>query len=224
MGSSPLTRGKHPPGNQRVREPGLIPAHAGKTAGRRGRRSRRRAHPRSRGENLSCAPSSDGTAGSSPLTRGKPSRRDRAEYVLRLIPAHAGKTSLRRGAQYGRAAHPRSRGENATRFMGGPFGGGSSPLTRGKPEVVAALISVIGLIPAHAGKTATCLVSRLTIRAHPRSRGENGSLPDDGLELEGSSPLTRGKPWSPPSRRAGRGLIPAHAGKTRLGRLVYFLA
>ena len=30
----------------------------------------------------------------------------------------------------------------------------------------------------------------------------------------GSSPLTRGKPWSPKSRRAGRGIIPAHAGKT----------
>ena len=29
--------------------------------------------------------------------------------------------------------------------------------------------------------------------AHPRSRGENGSLPADGMELDGSSPLTRGK-------------------------------
>ena len=51
--------------------------------------------------------------------------------------------------------------------------------------------------------------------AHPRSRGENEPLtsaPDSSL---GSSPLTRGKPAGRPRPRMARGLIPAHAGKTR---------
>ena len=70
-GSSPLTRGKlivrrWPPGLW-----GLIPAHAGKTAGIVFAWDFAAAHPRSRGENQ---PDDNGAAtpiGSSPLTRGK---------------------------------------------------------------------------------------------------------------------------------------------------------
>ena len=50
-GSSPLTRGK-PSGVAHLQDDnGLIPAHAGKTPGRRRHYHVRRAHPRSRGEN-----------------------------------------------------------------------------------------------------------------------------------------------------------------------------
>ena len=50
--------------------------------------------------------------------------------------------------------------------------------------------------------------------AHPRSRGENLGLRHARVEMEGSSPLTRGK--HPDARVAwtSDGLIPAHAGKT----------
>ena len=50
--------------------------------------------------------------------------------------------------------------------------------------------------------------------AHPRSRGENGVCHGGVLSSRGSSPLTRGKPHSPPRRRRSARLIPAHAGKT----------
>ena len=52
-------------------------------------------------------------------------------------------------------------------------------------------------------------------RAHPRSRGEN-LLIELVMEFQvGSSPLTRGKQAHDCEDRGERGLIPAHAGKTR---------
>ena len=54
-GSSPLTRGKRTQATHGRARPGLIPAHAGKTPRRAGRPSQARAHPRSRGENVTHA-------------------------------------------------------------------------------------------------------------------------------------------------------------------------
>ena len=91
-GSSPLTRGKHDARLAGEILEGLIPAHAGKTARMGTTRVRRRAHPRSRGENRSVTSRSPSTRGSSPLTRGKPLRVRQAREREGLIPAHAGKT------------------------------------------------------------------------------------------------------------------------------------
>ena len=52
-------------------------------------------------------------------------------------------------------------------------------------------------------------------RAHPRSRGENGSDGFDSGGHGGSSPLTRGKHLVEDGENFVSGLIPAHAGKTR---------
>ena len=156
-------------------------------------------------------------AGSSPLTRGK--RVVVHGQVARegLIPAHAGKTELRSALACASAAHPRSRGENE-RYLRREFRRrGSSPLTRGKHGGELGVGRGRGLIPAHAGKTYARSASRASVRAHPRSRGEN--LGDDALSATptGSSPLTRGKPDRLQRREQGPGLIPAHAGKTRAG-------
>ena len=70
----------------------LIPAHAGKTESRFGRRRRLAAHPRSRGENVVADTKKFSRAGSSPLTRGKLNERLEDATEGRLIPAHAGKT------------------------------------------------------------------------------------------------------------------------------------
>ena len=70
-GSSPLTRGKLGSGRQGRQNRGLIPAHAGKTSQRPSPRALGRAHPRSRGENVTEALDLTGERGSSPLTRGK---------------------------------------------------------------------------------------------------------------------------------------------------------
>ena len=93
QGSSPLTRGKRM-GAQRTYIPsGLIPAHAGKTARRRRTLRSRRAHPRSRRENTSWRVPAMPLKGPSPLTRGKLVEQPSLLSVLRLIPAHAGKTA-----------------------------------------------------------------------------------------------------------------------------------
>ena len=156
----------------------------------------RGAHPRSRGENslkLECdAPLS----GSSPLTRGKHRR------------------SL--GRSRTPVAHPRSRGENGRPVHEAHGRPGSSPLTRGKRFRVHGRRRGHRLIPAHAGKTLSRANSSSSLRAHPRSRGEN-MVSDGKVSLEdGSSPLTRGKrPRKRPGKRPS-GLIPAHAGKTAI--------
>ena len=215
VGSSPLTRGKRPQRDQKLRRWRLIPAHAGKTRSRCIRGGLRAAHPRSRGENLSRPRGWGKSPGSSPLTRGK-----RHPVVLlaehcRLIPAHAGKTPGLPSATDPTEAHPRSRGENAAHFSSGRDESGSSPLTRGKPCSLPMPRANTRLIPAHAGKTLPRPARPPTAWAHPRSRGENGA--NDFLRsiVQGSSPLTRGKPLHGDVSSHRKGLIPAHAGKTR---------
>ena len=111
-GSSPLTRGKRRGNGAHPLRVGLIPTHAGKTWPVDRGDPDRRAHPHSRGENLKVSALPPATAGSSPLTRGKPGGPLGGAGGRRLIPTHAGKTTVGRGAQLGAEAHPHSRGEN----------------------------------------------------------------------------------------------------------------
>ena len=131
-----------------------------------------------------------------------------------LIPAHAGKTSVGCSESRRTWAHPRSRGENASRGDRPRARCGSSPLTRGKQVRASRCLARLGLIPAHAGKTMRRARIRSSMRAHPRSRGENSPLHLTPSEVQGSSPLTRGKPISCGVVGASHRLIPAHAGKT----------
>ena len=213
-GSSPLTRGKRPRRAAVSETARLIPAHAGKTSKAGQRRSWMWAHPRSRGENRPCPRLRDARRGSSPLTRGKPRRFALPLLLLRLIPAHAGKTCAGEMRICGRRAHPRSRGENEIARRARKRVNGSSPLTRGKLELLARMTARGGLIPAHAGKTFTWKRADAPVPAHPRSRGENSWPAESAGDLLGSSPLTRGKRGDARGLRVGSGLIPAHAGKT----------
>ena len=111
-GSSPLTRGKPDPYSYAAVKRGLIPAHAGKTVLVHAPASYGAAHPRSRGENFAGLKDKLSSAGSSPLTRGKPVLTPPLIALVRLIPAHAGKTSSPQPRSSKRRAHPRSRGEN----------------------------------------------------------------------------------------------------------------
>ena len=156
--------------------------------------------------------------GSSPLTRGKRFAAWGQGARPGLIPAHAGKTSLGCGATRRRRAHPRSHRENTTIKSGSGCITGSSPLTRGKHRRVETARAPRGLIPAHAGKTLRPKASPHRTRAHPRSRGENGSRQASPWTSSGSSPLTRGKQRRRPRRPQRAGLIPAHAGKTPRGQ------
>ena len=133
----------------------------------------------------------------------------------RLIPAHAGKTSRGRSTARARTAHPRSRGENMQLSSAFSPVSGSSPLTRGKLPTRRISSTETGLIPAHAGKTCRPWTRRSALGAHPRSRGENLVMSVVGPAITGSSPLTRGKRAGRATGSAARGLIPAHAGKTK---------
>ena len=161
------------------------------------------------------------TRGSSPLTRGKRAPGRGCRHRRGLIPAHAGKTSGQGRARSRRRAHPRSRGENVVCFCAPSAVQGSSPLTRGKPDLRVGGLCRLRLIPAHAGKTRSPGTPIIVPGAHPRSRGENIIPGSYLMRPPGSSPLTRGKraDHTMPTRLAG--LIPAHAGKTVLCRLVW---
>ena len=155
-GSSPLTRGKRLRLRRLCGLGRLIPAHAGKTGALWPVIVAYAAHPRSRGENLSTYQACVGRAGSSPLTRGKLPSRLAPPYLVRLIPAHAGKTATASAAQSTRKAHPRSRGENLHAQIPADYQAGSSPLTRGKRRQHEGSQRPDRLIPAHAGKTSRC--------------------------------------------------------------------
>ena len=213
-GSSPLTRGKRFGHLVEVLDAGLIPAHAGKTPKASERPGTHRAHPRSRGENSFTPPMIVACKGSSPLTRGKLACFGRADPIPGLIPAHAGKTLVSGSKLSARAAHPRSRGENAETVNSTVSKSGSSPLTRGKHLSPETSDKDVGLIPAHAGKTSRRACRSRRTWAHPRSRGENPGQSRSSQRLAGSSPLTRGKPWKTVTGTMSLGLIPAHAGKT----------
>ena len=193
-GSSPLTREKRRAGCIDGLVQRLIPAHAGKTDAARPERERAGAHPRSRGENTSRSrgsvfsvmahPRSRGEnrtstvkprpdPGSSPLTRGKRSYSCEGLLAPGLIPAHAGKTQSWWGRRGPPRAHPRSRGENRASRPALTLIAGSSPLTRGKRDALHMRLDALRLIPAHAGKTASCTAHCRRCKAHPRSRGEN---------------------------------------------------
>ena len=213
-GSSPLTRGKPIGQLMPILTTGLIPAHAGKTWTAYCPIRYRQAHPRSRGENLINAHVRRGDHGSSPLTRGKLELGHPLCGSERLIPAHAGKTSVRPACRVPGAAHPRSRGENVRMVSPPQALMGSSPLTRGKHGVRLFRHCLFRLIPAHAGKTVVRVVIRILRWAHPRSRGENAQAQKRVIIKHGSSPLTRGKRAPHWIAALCTGLIPAHAGKT----------
>ena len=215
-GSSPLTRGKRLVEADGHRLRGLIPAHAGKTILTGIPSSLRRAHPRSRGENVRTLFVGLAVHGSSPLTRGKPGPRRPGRPPGRLIPAHAGKTPPSSVGLTALEAHPRSRGENAGRSVRPHTVSGSSPLTRGKPRKGCARRARRRLIPAHAGKTFDAMVAMEEGEAHPRSRGENEALAASDATDKGSSPLTRGKRRGTNRVLPEHRLIPAHAGKTAI--------
>ena len=157
------------------------------------------------------------SAGSSPRMRGKLYKRPPASGRTGLIPAHAGKTfGEPHGIAQGRA-HPRACGENAAFKALDALDEGSSPRMRGKHSAVMTVNSLVGLIPAHAGKTFEQGDTHITGGAHPRACGENYAVKHASKLACGSSPRMRGKRPSPLPALQGIRLIPAHAGKTARG-------
>ena len=189
-GSSPRVRGKPGKAGQSIPLARLIPARAGKTPRGRPAGGRRRAHPRACGENRAGGAPGSAMSGSSPRVRGKRVSGCGCAFVVRLIPARAGKTRRRRRGGRAGWAHPRACGENswADKVPGDLLG--SSPRVRGKRAFSSCQSR---LIPARAGKTSGLSRGRSGRWAHPRACGEN-SWPSCPLTTtRGSSPRVRGK-------------------------------
>ena len=136
--------------------------------------------------------------------------------ILRITPAHAGKTTSARRVALPSADHPRACGENHKPLLSTLFAHGSPPRMRGKLGRNHKFLKEIRITPAHAGKTPGGYGSAPQGTDHPRACGEN---PLESCQCGGrcgSPPRMRGKP-SPRRRSRGASRItPAHAGKTAL--------
>ena len=172
-GSSPLARGTQRRRSGEWKHGGLIPARAGNTANLAHPQSRKRAHPRSRGEHAANTNGAKAGPGSSPLARGTLFCLWVFTDAPGLIPARAGNTYSTPAVLIRRRAHPRSRGEHLADKDGVCYYEGSSPLARGTLEADAQEKKEAGLIPARAGNTPIRANRGLYGGAHPRSRGEH---------------------------------------------------
>ena len=134
--------------------------------------------------------------------------------LMRIIPAHAGLTrapsnTLRVSRDHPRACGAHRRGEIDPRDVWG-----SSPRMRGSPYPTLYRKLLTGIIPAHAGLTATSLILRLNVWDHPRACGAHKmAVVAVGTQM-GSSPRMRGSRIPETRTILEGGIIPAHAGLT----------
>ena len=196
-GSSPLARGLHDERADEGEEDGIIPARAGFTDARHGRRELLPDHPRSRGVYIQSFFEEIFRKGSSPLARGLPRAGPWCSRPGGIIPARAGFTLRTEIICRYSTDHPRSRGVYTVAGPRAESGGGSSPLARGLPRWFH--------------------TSSPQAVDHPRSRGVYPDGTVSPLEMTGSSPLARGLPGIMTAMSARRGIIPARAGFTGLG-------
>ena len=212
-GSSPRVRGKSGQHAGSSRGAGLIPARAGKIRSTPPAPPWAAAHPRACGENSPLVWRRTIHTGSSPRVRGKFGVAFTILWNTGLIPARAGKIAESAAQRAPHKAHPRACGENLGDGLADSVTQGSSPRVRGKCARRGGRGWDRRLIPARAGKISSTRPPVLAGPAHPRACGEN--IIDHRLivRIPGSSPRVRGK-WSRWRKwRAGRGLIPARAGK-----------
>ena len=130
--------------------------------------------------------------GSSPLTRGTPADCLMLVGDTRFIPAYAGNSRRRRPSLRSLSVHPRLRGELTTLAGLGNPTSGSSPLTRGTPNLSDRNHDYSRFIPAYAGNSSLLLLRGGVLEVHPRLRGELSADSVSNSLCLGSSPLTRG--------------------------------
>ena len=214
VGSSPRMRGKPMQTADKVDEHRIIPAHAGQTRPRPRTPVSPTDHPRACGANGSMTCAFRSCSGSSPRMRGKPAEVEETATGVRIIPAHAGQTALRRHPCTREPDHPRACGANTGKDAEKHFKDGSSPRMRGKHASYGFIQAFSRIIPAHAGQTECGTRARGRRTDHPRACGANGTVNGVNQRQHGSSPRMRGKRVR---RRQGRDrerIIPAHAGQT----------
>ncbi len=151
-------------------------------------------HPRACGEHSCVVWYLPLLSGSSRRTRGALGPHGIRRVLARIIPAHAGSTTLLACPRTGTGDHPRARGEHTVTVDGAQYPLGSSPRTR--------------------GSTSRPATTWPGVPDHPRSRGEHVSSVMPRRVVKGSSPRTRGAQQVALDAEQTTRIIPAHAGST----------
>ena len=132
---------------------GIISAYAGCTRSASPRCRASGDHPRLRGVHVVGVFPEPPLPGSSPLTRGAPTGRTWSSSPTGIIPAYAGCTPPGHPCPRRAPDHPRLRGVHALINSAHAYGWGSSPLTRGAPNMPPRITMRNRIIPAYAGCT-----------------------------------------------------------------------
>ena len=193
---------------------GNSPAHAGTTTPNQTKARWGWEQPRSRGDDSSIIGCSAEYTGTAPLTRGRHSWPQDGRYCAGNSPAHAGTTSCRMSTLRHLREQPRSRGDDLAGMDERLKAEGTAPLTRGRPFDPELEATIVGNSPAHAGTTRVSSPGKAAKGEQPRSRGDDLQLFIGGLGVEGTAPLTRGRPHMTRVALHVRGNSPAHAGTT----------
>ena len=146
-------RGKPASSSHSLHFQGITPAHAGKTLRPSCLSSAMEDHPRACGENRCSSHGLHCRRGSPPRMRGKQRRREMRIGDLRITPAHAGKTFNKKPTFCCTGDHPRACGENTRISDPVILRLGSPPRMRGKHALISCVLLLLGITPAHAGKT-----------------------------------------------------------------------
>ena len=146
--------------------------------------------------------------------RGKLLSLLRFDFVSRITPAYAGKTSTQVTSKLVARDHPRVCGENVLCWRKSVMQRGSPPRMRGKrlPRKIA--IVADGITPAYAGKTDLRFANLEGAEDHPRVCGENRMSLFAWWTSLGSPPRMRGKRTAFETGAVRDRITPAYAGKT----------
>ena len=213
-GSSPRMRGKPPQIKAEFSMIRIIPAHAGQTPLPDPARQVRTDHPRACGANSVRLSKRRHATGSSPRMRGKRTMEFWTPFAGRIIPAHAGQTSVFSLSFLLVPDHPRACGANKDLTKKTLMLRGSSPRMRGKRSGRITKTRSRRIIPAHAGQTKMWAEIEPAKPDHPRACGANEAVGVGLWRVRGSSPRMRGKHMGHRASQQQLRIIPAHAGQT----------
>ena len=194
---------------------GSIPASAGNPASRPPARSRRRVHPRERGESAREVTHRHQPSGPSPRARGIPAKGLTAAQWARSIPASAGNPLEWETTPTNVRVHPRERGESDEVSTGNVPILGPSPRARGIRRLRRPAGGCVRSIPASAGNPASATSRGDASGVHPRERGESRAALASSTQVAGPSPRARGIRNCRAAPRSFLGSIPASAGNPR---------
>ena len=146
--------------------------------------------------------------------RGKALESRNIDPVVRITPAHAGKSPQSRNQRFKVQDHPRACGEKMSADAVSAVVKGSPPRMRGKEGCVLRIPLRIRITPAHAGKSGTLYPDSTSYEDHPRACGEKPLIKLNSNITKGSPPRMRGKVAALAEITQDERITPAHAGKS----------